>query len=338
MVVWNPPWKQEESQITALSRKKGRYAMKRFIIWLAIFAIVAAACSKGVSKDTFNQAQDKTSKALSSINQKLDQLATTPAPSDSASPTGTTGANGTSSTQNNGNGQFTPSGSVGAPVNTNNVGSWQVQEMKNLVKNPIVGAWIKRLKDPAPQLWKTYPNVPNPDVPGFRVVQCQDNPKNKCVPDGAEFGTYSWPFCQLDMCNIPVPAREYVIISGDYRFLDLSCGPQKGMGCLLLIFNVGDQSFEWKHQSVDAGFAVHGRYWNGDVLEWAAWGLVSNASASMLNKRTFAHPNEPLNFGKTGSNAGANCSSPTGCNAVDATIVVAAGSEIIAVLHTVVHG
>lgn len=234
--------------------------------------------------------------------------------------------------------QFVPSGSVGTPVNTTNVGSWQVQEMKDLATNPIVGSWINRLKNPAPQLWKTYPNVPNQDVPGFRVVPCQGYPDKKCVPDGAEYGTYSWPFCQLDICNVIVPAREYVLITGDYRFLDLSCGPQKGVGCLLLIFNVGDQSYEWKHQAVDAGFAVHGRYWNGDVLEWAAWGLVSNASANMLNMPTSAHPSEPLNFGNTGSNAGANCSSPAGCNTVDATIVVAAGSNILAVLHTAVNG
>ncbi len=311
--------------------------MKRFIMLLAIFAIVATACSN-VSKDEFSRAQDETSKALSKINNKLDQLATSPAPADPTGPTGTTGAtgstgatgvsgpSGSTGSVSSGNGQFTPSGSVGTPVSTNNVGSWQVQEMKNLSKNPIVVDWINRLKDPAPRLWPTYPNVDNPKV-GFSKH------------NGLEFGQDIAPFCEQDSrCDFIVPAREYRLITGDYKFLDLSCqGGKERKGCLLMIINVSDESYTWRDQVADNGYTVMGRYWNGDVLEQGVWGLVSHASANMLNLPTSAHPGESLNFGSNGTNAGANCGNPAGCNTVDATVVVAAGSGILAVLHTVVH-
>jgi hypothetical protein len=107
-------------------------------------------------------------------------------------------------------------------------------------------------------------------------------------------------------------------------------------GCLLLLINVMDQSVTFRDQDVDNGFTLRGRYWNGDSLEWGTWGLVSHASANMLNMPTFAREGEVLNAGDPG-NSGANCGTPTGCREVDARVIVVAGDAPIAVLETVVQ-
>jgi hypothetical protein len=209
-------------------------------------------------------------------------------------------------------------------------GAWTVQETSNLGStDPIIAGWISRLKNPAPGLWKTFPNIPNPDVSDFRVVNGTQ------VPDGLEYGEDVSPFCEQDStCDFQVSALHYRYISGDYNFLGTSCRGDGKTGCMLVIINEGD-SYTWRDQSVDNGFTVTGRYWNGDALEWAIWGLVSNGSANMLNMPTEAHPGEALNFG-TGTNAGANCGVPSGCGAVKVQIVVTTGSAIKANLTTTV--
>lgn len=208
-------------------------------------------------------------------------------------------------------------------------GAWQVHETDRLAENPIVEGWIRRLKDPAPALWKTFPNIPNGDVLDFRVVNGTQ------VPDGVEYGTYSTPYCYAHPCDVPVGAWEYRLITGDYHVLGYECRNGGQNGCLLLLVNVIDQSVTFRDQDVDNGFTLRGRYWNGDALEWGVWGLVSHASANMLNMPTFAHPDEVLNSGDPG-NSGANCGNPLGCGSVDARVIVIAGDAPLAVLETTV--
>lgn len=221
------------------------------------------------------------------------------------------------------------SGTMPAFVADASHGGWKIQGTDRLKDNPVVAGWMSRLKDPAPRLWKTFPNIPNKDVPDFRVVNTTE------VPDGLEYGTYSSPYCFSHPCDIPVGAWEYRYISGDYQFLGTVCKGDGKMGCMLVLVNVGDQSFTWKNQDVDNGFTLRGRYWNGDALEWGVWGLVSHGSANMLNLPTLAHPGEVLNSGDPG-NSGANCGTPAGCNSVDVTVVIHAGDAIIAVAKTTV--
>lgn len=208
-------------------------------------------------------------------------------------------------------------------------GAWKIQGTDRLDQNPVVKGWLQRLKDPAPKLWKTFPNIPNQDVPEFRVVNGTQ------VPDGLEYGTYSSPYCYTKPCDIPVGAWEYRYISGDYSFLGNECKSDGNKGCMLVLVNVMDKSFTWRDQYVDNGFTVRGRYWNGDALEWGIWGLVSHGAANMLNLPTLARPGEVLNAGDPG-NSGANCGNPLGCKSIDTTVVVHAGDAIIAVAKTLI--
>jgi hypothetical protein len=224
------------------------------------------------------------------------------------------------------------SGSVG--------NDWKIT-MIDVKGNPIVDAWLNRLRKPAPELWPTFPNVPNPLVPEFRVVNGNE------VPDGLEYGEDDSPFCEYKQtCDWVVPAWHYRLISGDYAFtsseFSYTCQNVEGQprkGCLIVLFNVMDETYTWRDQSVDNGFTVMGRYWNGDALEWGAWGLVSHAVANMLNFPTMRDPTtgNVLNAGGLSSNAGANCGiQPNACGTVDATIIVHAGDRILAVAQTTV--
>ena len=209
--------------------------------------------------------------------------------------------------------------------------TWTIKGTDRLDQNPVVKGWLGRLKDPDPAHWKTFPNIPNPDVPDFRVVNGSE------VPDGMEYGVDNVPFCQQDMrCDFVVPAWHYRLITADYGFQGTECHGDGNKGCMLVLINVMDQSYIWRNQMADNGFTVAGRYWNGDALDMGVWGLVSHASANILGMETFAHPGEKLNSGN-GDNGGANCGTPNACKSVDVTVVVQAGDTIIAVAKTTVN-
>jgi len=221
-------------------------------------------------------------------------------------------------------------------------GEWEIVEI-DLDGNPIVAAWLDGLLAPAPALWQTAPNIPNPLVEEFRVVSCQELDASapadtECVPDGMEWGPEDSPFCERDQtCDIIVSAGHYRLITGDYEFLDWSCSMGTSrQGCLLLLINVGEETHTFRDQMVDNGFTVFGRYFNGDDLEWGTWGMVSHVSANMLNMRTYSAPGVILNSGE-GVNAGSNCGNTDGCESVHARIVVHAGNRLIANATTVVE-
>jgi hypothetical protein len=194
----------------------------------------------------------------------------------------------------------------------------------------IVGDWLKRLEAVNPSEWKYFPNVGNPDRPDLPTSE------ERPAPWGAEYGEDESPFCENHPCDIVVSSLHYRLVTGDYAFLGQECYGDKKKGCLLLVYNVHNETVIFRDQDVDNGFTVTGRYWDGDILEVATLGLVSHASANMLGMQTFADEDgEHLNFGE-GTNAGANCGVPEGCGTVDVLVVVASGDRIIATARTTV--
>jgi len=212
-------------------------------------------------------------------------------------------------------------------------GDWEIVDI-NLDDDPIVESWLSRLDTPAPELWSTFPNVDNPDVPDFEVAN-----------SGVEYGMADSPFCERDStCDLVVPGWHYRLITGDYvftggdQFEDRSCTGSERQGCMLLLINVGESTYTWRDQRVDNGFTVMGRYWNGEYLDEAVWALVSHSSANMLNFRTYSSGDrtEILNEGLGSTNAGANCGNIDGCLSVDVLLVVHAEERIIATAATTV--
>jgi len=223
---------------------------------------------------------------------------------------------------------------IAADVNVTTSNGWEIGEL-DLKDDPIVAAWLPKVLAPSPELWPTYPNVANPKVPDFQVA------------NGVEYGQDDSPFCEQDQrCDWVIPAWHYRLISGDYKFtspeFSYSCQNVEGQprkGCLIVLFNVMNESYTWRDQSVDNGFTVMGRYWNGDELQWAVWGLTSHASANMLNLATMRDPTtgNVLNAGGNSANAGANCGvQPDACGTVDVMVIVHAGDRILATMHTTV--
>ena len=219
-------------------------------------------------------------------------------------------------------------------VNITTSNGWEINRI-DVKKDPIVEAWLSKIKEPSPELWPTFPNVANPKVPDFQVA------------NGAEYGQDDSPFCEYKQtCDWVVPAWHYRLISGDYTFtspeFSYSCQNVEGQprkGCLIVLFNVMNETYTWRDQSVDNGFTVMGRYWNGDELQWAVWGLTSHASANMLNLATMRDPTtgNVLNAGGNSANAGTNCGvQPDACGVVDVMVIVHAGDRIFATMHTTV--
>lgn len=218
-------------------------------------------------------------------------------------------------------------------VNASTSNGWEINEL-DLKDDPIVAAWLPKVEKPSPELWPTFPNVANPKVADFNIA------------NGVEYGQDDSPFCEYKQtCDWVVPAWHYRLISGDYKFtspeFSYSCQNVEGQdrkGCLIVLFNVMNESFTWRDQSVDNGFTVMGRYWNGDALQWAVWGLTSHASANMLNYPTMRNSvtGDVLNAGSA-INAGANCGvQPDACSVVDVMVVIHAGDRILATMHTTV--
>jgi hypothetical protein len=168
--------------------------------------------------------------------------------------------------------------------------------------------WIFNELDPAG--WPEFPNVDNGN---YKAAQ------------GLEYGEDLTTFCQYqETCDFVVPARHYRIYSGDYTFEGVgSCkGSVEGKGCALMVVNVGEVTASFEDQHFDSGFTVWGRYWDGKYLNQAIWAGLSHVSNNMLNLDSTLNPN-----GTT--NAGANCSVPSGCTSVEATFVVTSGNEIL---------
>lgn len=183
----------------------------------------------------------------------------------------------------------------------------------------------------APELWPTFPNEPNPLVSDFRVVACADNPGALCVPDGLENAMDESNFCQQlagESCRVPVAAEHYYYFTGDYDVPNIgSCeGSVAGTGCMLVLVNVGGVTSDFTG-IFSQGFRLHARYFNGDALDMAIWALTSNGANSMLHMSSKLNPSGL-------QNAGANCSVPQGCEAVNVRVVFVSGNEPLLKLET----
>lgn len=194
-------------------------------------------------------------------------------------------------------------------------GNWDIHYYSGATDQ--IQEWI--FQDVAPDLWQTFPNVPNLSYPDFLVTEGDQ------VPHGLEFGMQESAYCQQhETCDIIVPARHYRIITGDYNIPGVgSCtGSESGLGCAIMLVNVGEVSSNFEDAHVDAGWTVFGRYWHGDWLWEAIWGALSHVTANMLNMPTSINPSGSVN-------AGANCSVPNGCETVDDTFVILSGNEVL---------
>lgn len=189
------------------------------------------------------------------------------------------------------------------------------------------------LRKVAPELWPTFPNVPNPLVPEFRVVQCADDPSKQCVPDGLENVMQETNFCQQlagEECKVPVGAMHFLLYTGDYNIPGIGAckGDGTKQGCALVIVNVGRVTADFTGV-YSQGFRIHARYWNGNALDMAIWALTSHTANVMLNMNSVLNP-------KDIQNAGANCSVPEGCKGVHIRVVFVSGNEPLLDLTTLV--
>ena len=308
---WTPPAPTPTTDPVPVESNNGHdWRLPITIIVLAVLAFAALMVWTPWNNDSDSKDSSPATTAVSTDDSTTATVAPTTPPTDATTaPTTATGSPNT--------------GMMPPAINTYEVGTWTIDEI-DLGNDPIVADWLSRLQDPDPSIWTTFPNIPNPDVSEFDVA------------NGMEYGVDNVPFCQQDMrCDFVVPAQHYRLITADYSFQGMTCQGDDGNGCVLLLINVGDQSFTWRDQMADNGFNVSGRYWNGDALDEGVWGLLSNVSANMLNMPTASHPGEVLNDGVM-TNGGANCGVPQGCKIVNITVVVHAGDRILAVAKTTV--
>lgn len=193
-------------------------------------------------------------------------------------------------------------------------GDWDVMLLEGATEQ--MRGWFETIQNLDPENWPEFPNVDNPRV-GFRAS------------NGLEYGLDERNFCPQETCDILVAAGEYQLITGDYDLGFVSCTAEEGIGCAIIIVNVGEVTANFEQVIVDNGFSVAGRYWNGDELEQGIWGGLSHASANMLGMVTALNP-----AGST--NAGSNCSVRAGCDGVLARVVITSGNHVLVVAETTV--
>lgn len=194
-------------------------------------------------------------------------------------------------------------------------GKWEVFFFEGATDQ--MSTWFSKLKDPEPAIWPDFPNVDNSKA-NFKAA------------DGLEYGLDESVFMeQNEFGQMPVQARGYRLISGDYNIpgIDACEAADVKGGCAIAIFNVGEVTADLKAW-VRQGFTVPGRYWNGDTLELAMWGLSSHVSANMLNMNTNGTGGQTLNQPDR-TNAGANCSVVDGCQNVRFVIAVISGNQLL---------
>ena len=140
-------------------------------------------------------------------------------------------------------------------------------------------------------------------------------------------------FCQQlagEACRVPVAAEHYLYFTGDYNFPGIGSCSEGGtrIGCMLVIVNVGGVTADFS-PVLAQGFRLHARYWNGNALDMAIWGLVSHGANTMMNMSSKLNPAGI-------QNAGANCSVPEGCKGVNIRVMFTSGNEFLELLETTV--
>lgn len=160
--------------------------------------------------------------------------------------------------------------------------------------------------------WDKFPNV---DLPKYQFL----------AQDGVEYGMAESAYCQrFQKCDVNIPAMHYRLVTGDYTIPGVdSCTIDEGAGCGIMLINVGTVTAMFRESSIDYGFTVEGRYWNGDAMPIAIRALLSHVAYNMLNVGgNLLGINFPVN-------QGANCSSAFGCQKVRLVFAVTSGNELL---------
>jgi len=190
--------------------------------------------------------------------------------------------------------------------------------------NPFIEGWRRELiAHPVDHtLWPTAPNMPNPLVPAFRVVEGPNGPE---VPDGMEWGQDLIRYCQQDTrCDATFATGHTTLYTGDFDTpaFSESCFATPGEGCILIVANTGNVTTTFEDQHFYRGYLMEGEFFNGAEPFWISlWGLASHASGNMINADTSLNTSDS-------TNAGANCSVREGCNTVRITIVGISGTYV----------
>ncbi len=195
-------------------------------------------------------------------------------------------------------------------VDTRSVNGWEVVIFEGATKQ-MTGDWLEQIEEIQPGAWSEFPNVDNDRV-------------DFSAGNGLEYAEDETGYCeQGETCDLVVPPLHYRIVSGDYDVGFDACSAENDeAGCAFMAVNVGNVSTGLEDISVDFGFTVWGRYWNGDELGQAIWAGLSHVASNMLNRPS------PLNPSGL-ANAGGNCSSPSGCEKVRLAYYVFSGNELL---------
>jgi hypothetical protein len=195
------------------------------------------------------------------------------------------------------------------PIDTLTSSGWTVTFYEGVTVQ--MRQWAEDLEPVVPG-WSEFPNV---DFPKYDFE----------AKDGLEYGMAESAYCQQDgRCDVNVPAMHYRLITGDYAIPGIGeCSAGNGRdGCAIALFNVGEVTAMFRDGTVDYGFTVFGRYWNGNAMPVTIRALASNTAYNMLNV-------------EGGVNRGSNCSNPDGCEVVEITANILSGNQLLmkAVTH-----
>lgn len=192
---------------------------------------------------------------------------------------------------------------LGVQVDSFQTGNWKITTNEGVTSQ--MKEWTKNLKDPVAG-WSEFPNVDFPKQ-GFKAS------------NGLEYGMAESAFGQLNSkADFNIAAMHYRLFTGDYAIEGVDeCHADQtgGTGCAIAVFNVGNVTAMYRGATLDYGFTVTGRYWNGDAMSTTVWALASNTYFNMTDANAV--------------NRGANCSIPGGCTKVRFTWVVTSGNEVL---------
>gem|GEM_PF-4062610 len=162
--------------------------------------------------------------------------------------------------------------------------------------------------------WKVFPNE-DWEAGGFQA-------KN-----GLEYGQELSDFCQQDKtCDFPVAARSFRSITADYNIAGIGeCYEGgTGIGCAIILVNMGDVTASFRNQMVDTGHTITGLYWNGDEIDQAI-----SAWSNHVIYRMVGVQNNP-------ANPGSNCSVWNGCRGVNLRFAILSGNELLVLGESII--
>lgn len=208
--------------------------------------------------------------------------------------------------------KVTSEGAVATAVqNTKAMGQWTIKYFEGattLMKSFKFSDYIAG--------WKEFPNV-DWEAGNFQAE------------NGLEYGQELSDFCQQDKtCDFPVAARSFRTITADYNIAGIGeCHEgDTGIGCAIILVNMGDVTASFRNQMVDTGHTITGLYWNGDEIDQA----ISAWSSHVIYRMVGVRDNSP-------ANPGSNCSVWNGCKGVNLRFVILSGNELLVLGESVIN-